>query len=324
MLRGIAALMVAINHAAFLGGGWTPFGRSYLAVDFFFLLSGFVISAAFEDRMQSLGVSKFFDIRISRLWPLIALGVFISFVWKIASGFEPYLVTAQTGLALLFLPNWDGAFNLNSPMWSIHFEIFANIVHFFILRKLTTVALVSVVGFCLALLLMTAGIYDADLGQGDEYLSGFPRVILSYTLGVVLWRLNGATPRGSAFLSFTLLPASIMIASYVGWADYIVILLVNPVILLCGLQLQQAGVTVAVARFMGAWSFPLYALHWPIQEILLRFGNGWLSSATWSIFMTLVIGMAVDKRLRSTLPLNRRFAKKTAHSCSEAPPRNDG
>ncbi|MEA1617686.1 hypothetical protein SOQ14_02030 [Erythrobacter sp. T5W1-R] len=188
---------------------------------------------------------------------------------------------------------------------------------------MTTVALVSVVGFCLALLLMTTGVYDADLGQGDEYLSGFPRVILSYTLGVVLWRLNGAAPRGSAFLSFTLLPASIIIASYLGWADYIVILLVNPVILLCGLQLQQAGVAVAVARFMGAWSFPLYALHWPIQEILLRFGNGWLSSATWSIFMTLVIGMAFDKRLRSTLPLNRQFAKKTAHSCSEGPPRND-
>ncbi|MEA1617685.1 hypothetical protein SOQ14_02025 [Erythrobacter sp. T5W1-R] len=119
----------------FLVGGWTPFGRSYLAVDFFFLLSGFVISAAFEDRMPSLGASKFFDIRISRLWPLIALGVFISFVWKIASGFEPYLVTVQTGLALLFLPNWDGAFNLNNPMWSIHFEIFANIVHFFYSAK---------------------------------------------------------------------------------------------------------------------------------------------------------------------------------------------
>lgn len=312
MLRGIAALMVALNHAAYLGGGWTPFGRSYLAVDFFFLLSGFVIAAAFEDRMSDLGARSFFNIRISRLWPLIALGVFVSYVSKLLSGYDPYVVIIPTVLAMFFLPTLDGGFYLNNPMWSIHFEIFANIVHFFLLRRLPTSTLTGVVGFCAILLIMTSGIYDADFGQGDRYLSGFPRVMLSYTLGVVIWRLNGGMPRGTALISFTLLPVAIILASYVGWADYIVILLVNPVILLCGLQLKEAGIISTLARFMGAWSFPLYALHWPFQEILLRSGHDWTTAAAWSIFATLIFGMAADKRLRRAVPLDLRLTKDRA------------
>lgn len=299
MLRGIAAVIVAYNHAAYLAGASSSFSKSYLAVDFFFLLSGVVIAAAFETRMPVTGALPFLKARWSRLWPLIAFGVMFSAVTQLASGADPYATIACTFLALILLPTPEGAFYMNSPMWSVHFELLANAVHTLFLRRMSVMGLLLVSLACFAIILLTQGWQDLDLGQGDRYLLGVPRTLLSYSLGIVLWRINSAKARGPVWLAFILLPLAILVASRLGWADYVVVLLINPIILLCGLGFDEYSDLAPIARFFGAWSFPLYALHWPIQQLVLKNGQGWIAAFLWSVAASLLIGLMLDRRMRA-------------------------
>ena len=87
-LRGVAALMVIWYHVfegyAFAGavngatdGSITTFNHGYLAVDFFFMLSGFVISYAYDNRWSSMGILQFFKRRLVRLHPMLIMGAII-------------------------------------------------------------------------------------------------------------------------------------------------------------------------------------------------------------------------------------------------------
>lgn len=310
MLRGIAAIVVAFNHAADLAGVTSLVSRSYLAVDFFFLLSGFVIAATFEARMSAMGVVRFLQARWFRLLPMIAIGVAISAAIYLASGANPYLTFACAAVAMAFLPMPNGIFYMNNPMWSVHFEVVANAAHTLILRRISAAGLALIAMACLATLILMHGWQDLDVGQGDNYLLGIPRVLLSYSMGILLWRINAAKARGPAWLAFVLLPLAILIASQLGWADYIVVLLLNPIILLCGLGFDEDSSYRPLASFIGAWSFPLYALHWPVQDALLRSGQSWLAAFAWSIGVSLAIGLLLDQRVRaaSLAPFGTRLA----------------
>lgn len=299
MLRGIAAVMVAFNHALSLAGMPSIVSKSYLAVDFFFLLSGFVIAATFETRMPAMGAFGFLRVRWVRLWPLIAVGVALAAVQDLASGTDPHVTAAYMLLALCLLPAPGGAFLMNNPMWSVHFELLANAAHIVALRKMSVSGLWLVSLTCLAIILLAQGWRDLDLGQGDRYLLGIPRILLSYSLGMLLWRINGTRARGPAWLAFILLPLAILIASQLEWADYIVVLLINPAILLCGLGFNEDSEFRSIAGFLGAWSFPLYALHWPVQLIVLGSGHGWLAAFTCSVGASLFIGLILDRRVRA-------------------------
>jgi peptidoglycan/LPS O-acetylase OafA/YrhL len=78
-LRGIAAIMVVMLHILeiFSGGDHTKLmiNHGYLAVDFFFLLSGFVIAHAYDDRWNKMTIGQFFKRRLIRLHPLIIAGM---------------------------------------------------------------------------------------------------------------------------------------------------------------------------------------------------------------------------------------------------------
>lgn len=299
MLRGIAAIIVAFNHAAHQAGMPSFFGRSYLAVDFFFLLSGFVIAATFETRMPLIGFAKFLGARWMRLLPMIAIGVAMSVAMYLASGTDPWLAAVSAALALAFLPMPNGIFYMNNPMWSVHFELVANAAHILVLRRISSAGLALVAMGCLVTIVAAQGWRDLDVGQGDRYLLGIPRVLVSYSMGVLLWRLNAAKARGPAWLAFLLLPLAILIASQVSWADYIVVVLLNPIILLCGLGFDEDSKYRPMASFIGAWSFPLYALHWPIHDAVLRSGQSWLAAFAWSVGISLAVGLLLDRRVRA-------------------------
>src|SRR6202790_2270034 len=76
-LRGTAAIMVVIYHlfeAYFPVVGHHPTPHGYLAVDFFFLLSGFVVGYAYDDRWGRMGLRGFLARRLIRLHPMVILG----------------------------------------------------------------------------------------------------------------------------------------------------------------------------------------------------------------------------------------------------------
>ncbi len=126
-LRGVAALLVLWYHLHLSQHvGFYPF-RGYLAVDFFFMLSGYVMARTYEGRMR--GGLWFLRKRFWRLWPTVTVGSLIGVVAAIVAGAAdaPGFLLAAT-LNLLLVPIlWAGAaFPINTPIWSIFFELFAN------------------------------------------------------------------------------------------------------------------------------------------------------------------------------------------------------
>lgn len=142
-LRGIAALMVALFHLPFLNHvhSLSIVRNSYLFVDFFFVLSGFVIAHTYRDRLSSTFELKNFMIRrFARLWPLhMAMLLAITLLFTIRAilikmGFpiddasDYYIIyTRDTWLANIFFLHSLGIFkhiSWNYPSWSISVEFF--------------------------------------------------------------------------------------------------------------------------------------------------------------------------------------------------------
>src|SRR3954464_12275134 len=89
-LRGIAALSIVMFH--FMEWVYTDYSKNFiahgfLAVDFFFCLSGFVIGYAYDDRITKMGVREFFKSRVIRLHPLVVAG---SVLGLLAFLFDPF------------------------------------------------------------------------------------------------------------------------------------------------------------------------------------------------------------------------------------------
>jgi peptidoglycan/LPS O-acetylase OafA/YrhL len=157
-LRGVASLMVIIFHLfeAYTGGDAQKqiINHGYLAVDFFFVLSGFVIAYAYDDRWGRMSQWSFYKRRLIRLQPMVVMG---SIIGAVLLGFQHYsiypkLASATTwqvvavmlvGFTMIPLPKsldirgWDETYPLNGPGWSLFYEYCANILYAVGLRKLS-------------------------------------------------------------------------------------------------------------------------------------------------------------------------------------------
>ena len=149
-LRGVAAILVVFYHVfegiAFAqatngaGSGLiTTLNHGHIAVDFFFILSGFVIGYAYDDRWGKMNTWQFFKRRLARLHPMLVMGALIGAASFAVVGFEKWDgTTAPTGwvmVAMLFtmfmIPAVPGVpyevrgngemFPLNGPAWSLFF-----------------------------------------------------------------------------------------------------------------------------------------------------------------------------------------------------------
>jgi peptidoglycan/LPS O-acetylase OafA/YrhL len=130
--RGVSALLVALIHLKEYFPGVLALPRAHLAVDFFFMLSGFVISRSYGKRL--LGDLKFWDfvrLRFARLYPMIffgvVLGIFSRLLERTSHGWFGIIVAAIFALAMMPLPRFDvdravSAYPLNGPLWSITYE----------------------------------------------------------------------------------------------------------------------------------------------------------------------------------------------------------
>ena len=226
-LRGVAALLVVWHHVfeGYQFAGNRPYiefmNHGYLAVDFFFILSGFVIGYAYDDRWgKRLTLGNFFKRRLIRLHPMVIMGALIGFLAFAATGFERWdgtnasLAASLLALlaAMLMIPALPGMtrevrgngemFPLNGPCWSLFFEYIGNVVYAFLLRFLPTRAL-----GCLAAALCCAlgwfAIADPSgygcLGVGwtadtMNILGGMLRLLCPFTVGMFLSRVFSTPP----------------------------------------------------------------------------------------------------------------------------------
>lgn len=228
-LRGIAALVVLYYHcfecfgyeiAEGTGLYTQPCDHGYLAVDFFFLLSGFVIAYAYDERWngrdktegrKGLSVLTFFKRRLIRLHPMVIAGAFIGLTCFFIDGSTDWFGNAATpgNLALAFFmtlvmfpvfPGWrvdvrgnGEMFPLNGPQWSLFFEYIGNIIYALLLRKFSTNALAMVTLVC-GVILGWHILETASLGDGWSFVSGgfwwgLLRMLFPYSLGMLLCRI---------------------------------------------------------------------------------------------------------------------------------------
>lgn len=272
-LRGIAALAVVVMHAHALFPEFPDvFPRGYLAVDFFFMLSGYVMARTYEPRLAGgMATWRFFAARYRRLWPTMAVGgiLFLPFLAEGTRG-EDLVLWKVALVNLLLLPNpWAGNyFALNVPAWSIFFELVANAGHALLWKvRSSLIALLVVVAF--AWLARAAhGFGHLDLGSRQgELWAGLARVATAYAMGVLVWRWWGERRLDplAALPALLLMPMWFAIGDKVdgtNWLwDIAFVAVVALPVLLGGLAMTGAR---AIAQWAGALSFPLYAIHYPL------------------------------------------------------------
>ena len=203
-IRGIAALLIVVRHTSAFFGGFQP-QETFLAVDLFFGLSGFVLGHSYEARLNDgLSPGGFMTIRLNRFVPLYVLGLALGAVAAtvaILSGgadLDWTSVGVSFALGLFFLPSpmfgATGAklFPLNDPSWSLFMELFANAAMAVFWRRLSNRVLVGICATSAALLAISAlKLGTADLGFRWVGLGfGVYRVGYSFFAGLLVYRLR--------------------------------------------------------------------------------------------------------------------------------------
>ena len=272
-LRAIAAAGVVVMHVHAI---WPAFpdlaGYAYLAVDFFFMLSGFIMARTYEARLaEGYGAGRFFRARTLRLWPTMAIGALLAlpFAWRDHPDMATFLKIVIPNLLLLPSFAVTELFGLNVPAWSIFFELVANAVHGLLLCRLRTPVLAGLcVGLLAALTACARHFGSLDLGSHqDNAVGGLARVAFTYTMGILLWRWFGDRPPLPVppLLAFAAMPVVFSLSHWLVrdyWGlDLGFVVIGCPLILWGGLRQRAFGRIAAAA---GAWSFPLYAVHYPL------------------------------------------------------------
>jgi peptidoglycan/LPS O-acetylase OafA/YrhL len=302
-LRGLAALGVVGFHAhttfAAFPGWWA---KGYLAVDFFMMLSGYVMARTYEARMaEGLGAGAFFKLRYRRLWLTMAIGSLlgIPYLWVMAGEPLRFAGSLLLNLALLPAPLNNELFPLNGPAWSIFYELLANLIHAALLWRLSNRALLVLAGFLLALLAAFARIKgDVDFGAlAPHFGPAVVRSLAVYCCGVLLWRhWRDAPPlKVPPALPFLALPV-LMLAPFaaLGWVyDILFLTLACPLLIAGGLRLQGAA---RLAAWSGALSFPLYAVHVPVLRGAALAGIDAVAAAVMAVLAGIALAWWLSRR----------------------------
>ena len=340
-MRGVAAFLIILRHTPAFWGG-VAFQNSYLAVDFFFLLSGFVVCHAYEPRLKTdMSVMAFMKLRLIRLYPLYAIGFIVSLValalrfydlsytgWKLA------WVTGGAALLVPF-PSHDQIFPLNGPAWSLWCELAGNLIYALVVKALTTRRLMVLVWLCGLIVVVSAFISHKGGIDGGFTLKTIPvamaRFGFSFGLGVVISRgraVTGERRRISLWLS--LLPLVILLAvlafpdlDRLGDGAYAAIcaVVVFPLLLVFAARYEPPAWLLPTFRRLGVCSYPVYILQVPAAVLcagLMRdSGLSPAAFAPWSglafvgvlTFLSMILVEHVEQPVRKRLRQVAQFTR---------------
>jgi len=309
-LRGVAAIWVVLFHILEVHSGgdhvkqWLNHG--YLGVDFFFMLSGFVVAYSYDDRWRAMGLGGFFRRRLIRLQPMIIIGSILGAVlfyfqhspglgwagipdvpvWKL-------LLVMLIGCALipvgksLDIRGWNEMYPLNGPAWTLFLEYIANIAYALVLRRFNTLVLWAAV-------VLAAGVtthYALTNPNGDliggwsvtdpvHLRIGLTRLAFPFLAGMLLARLGWSIRTRSPFwLAGVVLVAALSVPHLGGDNHFnnrvyecLCLMVVFPCIILLGAggntdERQTSG----ICKWMGDISYPIYITHYPVVFLYYAF-----------------------------------------------------
>lgn len=297
-LRGVAALTVVCFHLfeAYATSHLDQrINHGYLAVDFFFILSGFVVGYAYDDRWQKMTIKDFLKRRVIRLQPMVVIGALIGAIMFYTQGCSVWDVTqVSVGMLLvatlmnaLMIPATPGSeirgvgemYPLNGPTWSLFFEYIGNILYAFFLRKLPTLALailVSVAACGLAWFAIWGPLGDICVGFAlteENIVGGSLRLLFAFSAGLLLSRVFKPIKVRGAFwiggISIVVLSAIPRIGGSEhlwmnGIYDTLCAVVFFPLIVYLAASGQTTDkTTTRICKFLGDISYPLYMVHYP-------------------------------------------------------------
>ena len=309
-LRGVAAILVLWYHVfegyAFAAGA--PIiampNHAYLAVDFFFILSGFVIAYAYDDRIgKSMPLGNFFKRRLIRLHPMVVLGAVFGVITFLMQGSVQWdgthVMTSAVMIALLctmfFIPAAPGCyyeirgngemFPLNGPAWSLFFEYIGNILYALFIHRFSNRTLTiwtALMGIGLGFFTLTDFSGYGNLGVGwtldaTNFIGGLLRMLFPFSLGMLVFRHFKPIKICGAFWICSLvlfvlfhvpfIPGLAPIC-YNGLFEMICITLVFPLLVWLGASGSTTDrFSSGVCKFLGDISFPVYIIHYPLYYL---------------------------------------------------------
>jgi peptidoglycan/LPS O-acetylase OafA/YrhL len=272
-LRGVCAVTVMLGHCEMLFRPGVIFCHGYLAVDMFFMLSGFVISFSYDGRLEAgLGAGRFLTARVRRLAPVYWGGLFLCALAALASqAMGPASLGWFTLMGALLIPVLGPArfaYPINSVAWTLLWELIVNAAYAAGLRRLRGrwLAAVSLPLLLGALAFAAANTRHWSFGMtGLDLWMGGLRALPEFLIGVLLqraWRagyfhrLPAITPLWplAAWLAIAAMPQNLSILFDLGVA-----MLVCP--LLIALLVRSDDIAPVWFAPLGAISYPLYASH---------------------------------------------------------------
>ncbi len=302
-LRGVAAVMVVWLHI-FEAHSTSPLDQiinhGYLAVDFFFVLSGYVIGYAYDDRWHKLSITDFFKRRLVRLHPMVIMGMIVGAIgfyfqggatWALINSIPLWkmLLVMLIGFTMFPLPpsmdirGWYESYPLNGPAWTLFYEYIANILYAVVIRKFSKTALailVFIAGCALIHLAATRGKGDLIGGwslEPEQLRVGFTRLMYPFFAGLLLSRVAKLSYIKNAFLWCSLLIIIVLSIPRIGgtvhlWMnglyEALIIIFIFPLVVYLGASGDVKGKYAnRVCKFLGDISYPIYITHYPLIYI---------------------------------------------------------
>ena len=337
-LRGVAALLVLFYHIfegfafaeATNGAGSgiiTTLNHGHIAVDFFFILSGFVISYAYDDRWGKMTVGEFFKRRLIRLHPMLIMGALIGAIAFAIEGYTRWDGTTASVewvmiallLTMLMIPALPGMpyevrgngemFPLNGPTWSLFFEYLGNICYALFMRRMSTKILAT---FTLILGIVHAWFFVGDVSGYDmigvgwtidkvNFWGGFVRMLFPFSMGMLLARTLTPQKVKGAFWICSVMLVALFAVPYIpsdggislnSLYEFVCIVLIFPLLVWLGACGTAEGGLSRINKTLGELSYPLYIVHYPIMYIFYKWlikNEIYTLSECWHIALLVVI-----------------------------------
>ena len=314
-VRGLAALCVVLIHLGLEYNNAELARFGHLGVDLFFVMSGFVISRAYDHKLLAgLSWQRFMLLRMARLYPSMFLGVLVGLAAYFVIPPSAYPIGLMPGGSyqlgwrsighFLLVPDLrarEGTFPLNGVFWSLFFELVVNLVHGLTVRRLTIFRLsvfVVPVAIWWAYTAGTAGKWGWGGGwNGPSFWGGFLRVAWAYGAGMLLhrvlarpWRVPAIVPVALTLLimlvpNFGLLMPRIAISVFV----------LCPLIVALAAGAEVPPALRGVAAWIGAISYPLYATHHPLLLMsVYRFEPAGIPGMTVAVVAVMLFATIVE------------------------------
>ncbi|HZX28393.1 MAG TPA: acyltransferase [Telluria sp.] len=300
-LRGTAAFSVLVFHIWELivpGPEQNPMGHTFLAVDFFFALSGFVLGHAYDDRLgpqaapaQRMGSMDFVKRRLIRLHPMVLMAMLIGLVVYLC---DPYASAGQGigpklslgmlvltfGLSLLLLPTptlpdyFGETHSVNGPSWTLFQEYIANAWYARFGARLGRRSHLALIALAAAALLWT-GHHFGNLGFGWGWGHAWVapvRLACPFLLGLLVYRSGRRITLPQPFVLLSLALVAVFMSPFLGTLNWLYeaacVIVLFPLVLMAGAGTARArGWTGGLCRLAGELSYPVYIIHYPFLYV---------------------------------------------------------